>query len=95
MIVSIGKEFASQYKDVIEKLDSTFREIKSHTQVGYVEIPDFFNTKNEKVSIDCMKVTLQKMKREVFPVTSLVFATKFAHSAIKSICSIDTVLFYN
>ena len=62
---------------------------------GVPTVNEFFNTKNEKVSIDCMKVTLQKMKREVFPVTSLVFATKFAHSAIKSICSIDTVLFYN
>jgi chaperonin GroEL (HSP60 family) len=95
IIVSVGKEFTGNYKDAIEKLDSAFRELKSHTQVGYIQTARFLSYENHDISSSCIKNVLKTTEREVIPVTSIVFATKFAHSAVKSICSVEAVLFYN
>jgi hypothetical protein len=94
--ISIGKEMLFNDKRIIEKLDTALREVKAHTQLGYIHISDIISDidKNSTLLLPLIE-TLSSEKKTLTSITAIASAVKFAHTSSKSICTIDNVLFYN
>ena len=94
--ISVGKEMLFNDKRIIEKLDTALREIKAHSQLGYIHISDIISDtdKSNTLLMPLIK-TLSSEKKTLTSIVAIASAIKFAHISSKSICTIDKVLFYN
>lgn len=94
--LEIGQNLLYEHRTVIEKLDQALREIKSHTNMGYIVKEKLIKKLNNKNFLERhLKEVLLEQEKSFYSIESIVLSVNFAKSAIKSICSVESVLFYN
>jgi len=94
--LEIGQNLLYEHRTIIEKIDQALREIKSHTNIGYVNKEKLIKKLNSKNFLERhLSEVLVEQEKSLYSVEAIVLSTNFAKSAIKSICSIEAVLFYN
>jgi hypothetical protein len=96
ILIEVGQNLLHAHRGIIEKLDQSLREIKSHTNIGYVSKSMLMKELNDDDFLESsIKDMLLKQEKEIYSVESIILAAKFSKSIIKSICSVESVLFYN
>ena len=94
--LEIGQNLLYTHRSIIEKIDLSLREIKSHTNMGYIVKKRLINELNDKNFLEKqLKESLLEQEKKFYSVESIILSANFAKSAIKSICSVESVLFYN
>ena len=94
--LEIGQNILHEHRSIVEKIDQSLREIKSHTNIGYINKEKLIKKLNNKNFLEKhLKEILLDQEKNLYSIEAIVLSASFAKSAIKSICSIETVLFYN
>ena len=94
--LEVGQDLLYTHRLIVEKIDQSLREIKSHTNMGYIFKDDLIKELSEEDFLKKhLKDVLLEQEKELYSIESIILPINFAKSAIKSICSVETVLFYN
>ena len=94
--IEIGQNLLHKHRSVVEKIDQALREIKSHTNIGYVNKTSLMKELDSSDFLEkSIKDILLEQEKEIYSVESIVLSVKFSKAIIKSICSVESVLFYN
>ena len=99
VMVRIGHDDLKSQKNIVEDIDSIFRELTGIILFGNISKSDLSRCKNSQYPAVVKKFKSCILKtygeKDSYSSISLASSLKFSFSAIKTICSIGCVLFYN
>ena len=82
--LEIGQNLLYEHRTIIEKIDQALREIKSHTNIGYVNKEKLIKKLNSKNFLERhLSEVLVEQEKSLYSVEAIVLSTNFAKSAIK------------
>ena len=88
--IEIGQNLLHKHRSVVEKIDQALRNI------GYVNKTSLMKELDSSDFLEkSIKDILLEQEKEIYSVESIVLSVKFSKAIIKSICSVESVLFYN
>ena len=97
--IRVGNTLLAAQRDIVEQIDTSLREIKSHSLFGYIamNIVDTVSRDSDNETYSLITEAFHKTyeRQNTIPLASIYASLVYSLRAIQSLCSVGCVLFYS